>query len=134
MNFTRKMWRAVVPVAMATGVWCMPAAAQGPVPIIVPIVVDTAAPIVVNVVKPKTTNGLAKFEGTVLNATIAQITVRAKGNDLSIKSFPLSEGVSAKMQRIVDKGGYQFGDKVTVFYDPNTSKAIKIKGKPSRPI
>jgi hypothetical protein len=134
MNVIGKILSAAASAVMTSCVWCAPAAAQGPVPVVVPIVVDTAAPIIVNAIKPKTVNGLAKFEGTVMHANIAQITVRAKGNDLSIKTFPLSEGVSAKMQRIVDKGGYQFGDKVTIFYDPNTSKAIKIKGKPSRPI
>jgi hypothetical protein len=38
------------------------------------------------------------------------------------------------MQQIVDKGGYQYGDKVTIFYDPATMKAMDIKGKPSKPI
>jgi hypothetical protein len=38
------------------------------------------------------------------------------------------------MQQIVDKGGYQYGDKVTVFYDPSSEKALKVKGKPSKSI
>jgi len=91
-------------------------------------------PIVVNAVKPKPPAGLAKFEGFVMNANIAQITVRAKGNDLGIRTFSLSQVASAKMQQIVDKGGYQYGDKVTVWYDPSSLQAIKIKGKPSKPI
>jgi hypothetical protein len=107
-------------------------AAQSPV---VPIVVDTAEPIIVNTVKPKPKpTGLAKFEGFVQHANIAQITVRAKGNDLSIQTFSLSEAVAAKMQQIVDKGGYQYGDKVTILYDPATMKAMKIKGKASKPV
>ena len=117
---------------VVSGALSSPAVAQTPVS---PIVVDTAVPIVVNAVKPKPKpTGLAKFEGFVQNANIAQITVRAKGNDLSIQTFPLSEAVSAKMQQIVDKGGYQYGDKVTVYYEPATSRAIKFKGKPSKPI
>jgi hypothetical protein len=116
----------------ACGALSSPAAAQTPVS---PIVVDTAVPIIVNAVKPKPKpTGLAKFEGFVQHANIAQITVRAKGNDLSIQTFPLSEAASAKMQQIVDKGGYQYGDKVTIFYDPATQKAMKIKGKPSKPV
>jgi hypothetical protein len=114
----------------AAGVFSSPAAAQSPV---VPIVVDTAVPIVVQAVKPKP-SGLSKFEGFVMNANIAQITVRAKGNDLAIRTFSLSEAAAAKMQQIVDKGGYQYGDKVTVLYDPTTLKAIKVKGKPSKPL
>jgi len=70
----------------------------------------------------------------VMNANSAQITVRAKGNDMAIRTFPLSEAASAKMQQIIDKGGYQYGDKVTVYYVPATEQAIKFKGKPSKPI
>jgi len=110
-----------------------PARAQGPVPVVVPIIVDTAVPIIVSAVKPTPKpNGLNKFEGFVLHANIAQITVRAKGNDLAIRTFPLSQAAAAKMQQIVDKGGYQYGDKVTVLYEPASQKAVKIKGKPSK--
>jgi len=116
----------------AAAVFCPPATAQVPASA-VPIIVDTAVPIVVNAVKPKPT-GLAKFEGFVMNANIAQITVRAKGDDLGIRTFSLSEAASVKMQQIVDKGGYQYGDKVTIMYDPASLKAVKIKGKPSKPI
>src|SRR6266852_2047216 len=109
----------------AAGFFSSPASVQAPV--IVPIVVDTAVPIIVDAVKPKPKpTGLDKFEGFVMHANTAQITVRAKGNDLGIRTFPLSEAASAKMQKI--------GDKVTVFYEPATSKAIKFKGKPSKPI
>jgi hypothetical protein len=97
--------------------------------------VDTAVPIVVSAVKPKPkANGLVKFEGFVMHANIAQITARAKGNDLAILTFPLSQNASAKMQQIVDKGGYQYGDKVTIYYNPSTMQAMKFKGKPSKPI
>lgn len=108
--------------------------AQAPV-VVAPIIVDTAAPIVIGAIKPKPkVTGLGKFEGYVMNANIAQITVRAKGNDMAIRTFPLSQQMSAKMQTIVDKGGYQYGDKVTVYYNPANSQAVKLKGKPSKPI
>jgi hypothetical protein len=116
------------------------AAAQDPIltPIIVnevaPMVVDEAAPIIVKLApKPKQT-GLQKYEGYIVHANIAQVTVRAKGNDLGIQTFPLNPDVAAKMQKIVDNGGYQYGDKVTVYYDPTSRTALKIKGKPSRPL
>ena len=118
----------------ASGVFSMPAAAQGPATVPI-IIADTAAPIIIAAVKPKPKQtGLGKFEGFVMNANNAQITVRAKGNDMAIRTFPLSQNASAKMQQIVDKGGYQYGDKVTVYYDPATEQAIKFKGKPSKPI
>ena len=115
------------------GAFSAPAAAQDPV--VIPIIVDTAVPIVVNAIKPKPkATGLSKFEGFVMHANIAQITVRAKGSDLTIQTFPLSQEVSAKMQQIIDKGGYQYGDKVTILYEPATLRAMKIKGKPSKPL
>ena len=118
---------------MLAAVFSSPAAAQAPV--VVPIVVDTAVPIVVGAVKPKPKpTGLDKFEGFVMHANNAQITMRAKGNDMTIRTFPLSQAASEKMQKIIDKGGYQYGDKVTVYYEPATSRAIKFKGKPSKPI
>jgi hypothetical protein len=115
-------------------VFCSSAQAQGPVPVVAPIIVDTVAPIVVSAVKPKPKPGVAKFEGFVMHANIAQITVRAKGNDLAIRTFPLSEPAATKMQQIVDKGGYQYGDKVTVLYDETSQRALKVKGKPSKAI
>jgi hypothetical protein len=133
MNSLAKAAALALPAAfLAAAVSCPPAAAQAPV---VPIVVDTAVPLVVNAVKPKPkANGLAKFEGFVVHANIAQITARAKGSDLTILTFPLSQQASQKMQQIVDKGGYQYGDKVTIYYDPTTMQAIKFKGKASKPI
>ena len=114
---------------VAAAFFCPLAAAQAPV------VLDTAVPILINAVKPKPkANGLVKFEGFVMNANIAQITARKKGNDLTIETFPLSQQVSDKMQKIVDKGGYQYGDKVTIYYNPTTMQAMKLKGKPSKPI
>ena len=109
------------------------ASAQVPAAAAVPIV-ETAVPIIVNTIKPNKGPQPPKFEGTVLNATAAQITVRAKGNDMAIQTFPLSPEASAKMLQIIDKGGFQYGDKVTVFYDPETKRALKVKGKPSKAI
>jgi hypothetical protein len=106
--------------------------AQVPVSVAVPVV-ETAVPIVVATLKPNKGPQPPKFEGTVVNATVAQITVRAKGNDLAIQTFPLAPDASAKMLQIIDKGGYQYGDKVTVFFDPESKKALKVKGKPSKP-
>jgi len=132
MKLFAKTVGLALPVVLAgAGFACPVVKAQVPVPIIV----DTAVPIVVSAVKPKPkANGLAKFEGFVMHANNAQLTARAKGNDMSIQTFSLSHEASEKMQQIVDKGGFQYGDKVTVYYDPATLRASKFKGKPSKPI
>ena len=137
MKTFRKIGGWSFPALVLAGLSGAPLKAQTPAQV-APVVVDTALPIIVNTVdalkpKPKAT-GLGKYEGFVMHANIAQITVRAKGNDLSLQTFPLSEQASSRMQSIVDKGGYQYGDKVTVYYDQTSLKALKVKGKPSKPI
>ncbi|HKW32817.1 MAG TPA: hypothetical protein VJN92_07415 [Candidatus Acidoferrum sp.] len=128
-SFLKTAGLAAPAALVAATFFCPPAAAQAPV------IVDTAVPILVNAIKPKPkANGLVKFEGFVIHSNIAQITARQKGNDLTIQTFPLSQEASAKMQQIVDKGGFQYGDKVTIYYNPTTLQAMKFNGKPSKPI
>ena len=119
-------------VVALTGMWCPRAAAQTPATV-APIIIDTAVPIIINAVKPKPT-GLSKFEGFVMHANTSQITVRAKGDDMAIRTFALSPEAATKMQGIVEKGGFQYGDKVTVLYDPSSLQAVKLKGRPSKAI
>jgi hypothetical protein len=116
-------WGFLVAAILLSG---LPAAAQQPrsIPVDKPIVVK----------QPKPQTGNQKFKGTVMIANNAQITVRGMDNELAIRTFPLSTDASTKMQQIIDRGGYQYGDKVTVIYNPVSQEAIKIKGKPSRPI
>ena len=115
--------------AILLGIGCGVSAAQDPV------VVSTVASIVIQTIKPKKQpSPYAKFEGTVMNANSILITVRSKENELAVLTFTLAEEASVKMQKLVDKGGYQYGDKVTVFYDPATNKAYRVKGKASKPI
>jgi hypothetical protein len=132
MNFVSQS--AFLRGALAAGLVALAAvaaSAQLPASVAVPVI-ETAVPIVVGTLKPNKGPQPPKFEGTVINATVAQITVRAKGNDMAIQTFPLTPDASAKMLQIIDKGGYQYGDKVTVFFDPDSKKALKVKGKPSK--
>lgn len=114
--------------AVLLGIGCGVASAQDPV------VISTAAAIAIQTIKPKKQQPFPKFEGTVMNANSVLITVRSKENELAVQTFTLSEEARVKMQKLIDKGGYQYGDKVTVYYDPTTNQALKIKGKASKPI
>jgi len=125
MQFGMKRFLAA---AILLGIGCGVSAAQDPV------VVSTAVAIVIQTIKPKKQSPYAKFEGTVMNANSVLITVRSKQNELAVQTFTLAEEASVKMQKVVDKGGYQYGDKVTVFYDSTTNKAYRVKGKASKPI
>ena len=120
-----------LPALVLAGLSCPIVLAQTPAEVVP--VIDTAVPIIVNTVKPKPLpNGIAKFEGTVMNATSAQITVKAKGDDMAIRTFALSPAASAKMQETIAKGGYQYGDKVSVIYNQSSLQAVKVKGKASK--
>jgi hypothetical protein len=131
MKLIRKIGWLSLPTLVLAGLSCSIASAQDPATVIP--VIDTAVPIVVNTIKPKPLpNGIAKFDGTVMNATSVQITVKAKGDDMAVRTFALSPAASAKMQETIAKGGYQYGDKVTVLYNQSSLEAVKIKGKASK--
>jgi hypothetical protein len=132
MTLLGKPGLLILPLAFTAVMFVPHAAAQSPATV-VPIVVDTAAPIVINTLKPASkTAGLGKFEGYVMNSNTAQITLRAKGNDMAVRTFALSQQAAQQMQAVSYKGGYQYGDKVTVYYDPQSLQAIRLKGKPSK--
>jgi hypothetical protein len=38
------------------------------------------------------------------------------------------------MQAILDHGGFQYGDKVGILYMPGQTVALRIAGKPSKPL
>ena len=128
-RFCKLRRTSVVAMFIAAGFCAPKAQAQDPVTL-VPIILDEVMPIVVSAVKPKPT-GLVKFQGVVMHANTVQVTVKAKGNDMAVQTFSLSEQASTKMQTIIDKGGYQYGDKITIYYDPQSLKAMRFKGKPS---
>lgn len=91
---------------------------------------DTSKPIPVRVLKPK----LATFKGEVLNATVAAITVRSRQDERTIRTFTYSDEVRVQILQIIEKGGYQYGDKVVIRHEPGSDVALRIKGKPSKPL
>ena len=38
------------------------------------------------------------------------------------------------MQAVLDKGGFQYGDKVNILFQPGQTVALRIHGKPSKPL
>jgi len=87
------------------------------------------APMVVEQSKPKK----IKFKGEVIHANRIQITVRSRENERMVRTFRLSEELQEKMQKIIDAGGYQYGDRVEIQHVDGSDIAVKIKGKPSKP-
>jgi len=74
-----------------------------------------------------------KFDGQVIASNSATITVRSKENPMLTQTFSYAPAVRDQMIKILNKGGYQFGDKVVIHYTPGTTTAIKLQGKPSKP-
>lgn len=74
-----------------------------------------------------------KFDGQVIASNSATITVRSKENAMLTQTFTYSPAVRDQMIKILNKGGYQFGDKVVIHYTPGTITAVKLQGKPSKP-
>jgi hypothetical protein len=73
----------------------------------------------------------ARFE--VLHMMQLAIQVRSVSNMHEIHTFTYAPGIRDRMQNMFNSGGYQYGDKVEVWYKPGEEVAFKIKGKASQP-
>jgi hypothetical protein len=76
----------------------------------------------------------AKTRFEVLYMMTTGIQVRSLVNGLEIHTFTYSGQIHDAMLKLHDQGGYQYGDKVEIQYQPGTEVALSIKGKPSKPL
>jgi hypothetical protein len=90
---------------------------------------DTTAPIIVQE-KPSKAVWL---KAEVVHADLHTIIVRERDNAMLIHTFTYSEKAQDKMNFIVENGGYQVGDQVSIRWIPGGSEALDIKGRPSKP-
>jgi hypothetical protein len=72
-----------------------------------------------------------RFE--VVHMLYQSLQVRSLTDLREIHTFTYSPAIRDKMQTIFNGGGYQYGDKVVVWYKRGQDVAFKIKGKPSKP-
>jgi len=100
----------------------------------VPAQVNTAQPIIIKAPKQPKTPQVARFQGEVLHADSASIIVRDRKDSRFIRTFTYSPKVRDKMEKVIARGGFQFGDKVEIRFQPGQDVALDIKGKPSRPL
>ncbi|MGH9679125.1 MAG: hypothetical protein ACRD4Y_04175 [Candidatus Acidiferrales bacterium] len=70
----------------------------------------------------------------VVRMSSTSIQVRSLVNNAELHTFTFSDAILGKMQQLFDAGGYQYGDKVAIWYMPGTEVALRIKGKPSKPL
>ena len=93
--------------------------------------ITTAPPVAA---KSNQTNAkILRFKGLVISATSAAITLRSQQNSNMIQTFTYSPQVHEQMLAVIQKGGFQYGDKVAVDYASGTTIALRIHGKPSKP-
>jgi hypothetical protein len=76
---------------------------------------------------------LLKTNFVVVQMLYQSIQVRSLTDMREIHTFSYSPELRDKMQKIFNAGGYQYGDKVVVWYRSGENVALKIKGKPSKP-
>jgi len=70
----------------------------------------------------------------VLRMMTTAIQVQSIADEREIHTFVYSDQIRDQMQNLLNEGGYQYGDKVVIEYRPGTEVALKITGKPSKPI
>jgi hypothetical protein len=70
----------------------------------------------------------------VMHMLSNSIQVRSRVNGLEVRTFVYSDRIRDRMQTMLNNGGYQYGDKVLIWYQPGTDVALRIKGKPSKPL
>ena len=74
-----------------------------------------------------------KTHFVVLHMLYQSLQVRSLVDMREIHTFTYSPQIRGKMQNIINAGGYQYGDKVVVWYRRGEDVAFRIKGKPSKP-
>lgn len=70
----------------------------------------------------------------VLHADRQTMMVREQDNPRNIHTFTYSPKVQQKMEKVLENGGYQHGDKVKILYQVGQTVALEIHGKPSKPL
>ncbi len=78
------------------------------------------------------TQKVIKTHFIVLHMLYQSLQVRGVEDMREIHTFSYSPELREKMQNILNAGGYQYGDKVVVWYHSGGDVALKIKGKPSK--
>ena len=84
--------------------------------------------------KPPQQTKPSKTRFEVLHMMTTGIQVRSLANGMEIHTFTYSDKIHDAMLNLFNQGGYQYGDKVEIQYQPGTEVALKIKGKPSKPL
>lgn len=76
---------------------------------------------------------IIKTHYVVVRMSAQLLQVHGDGNERELHTFYYSPDLRPQMLSILNAGGYQYGDKVTIWHKDGDDVAVKIKGKPSKP-
>jgi len=98
-----------------------------------------AAPVITHVFnavtqRHPTPEGSEWLKAEVIHADAVTLIVREEQNGYAVHTFNFSSDLQPKMQAMLDKGGFQYGDKVSILYMPGQTVALRIHGKASKPL
>lgn len=77
------------------------------------------------------THKVIKRHFIVEHMLLQSLQVHSVDDYRDLRTFSYSPRIRDRMQEILNAGGYQHGDRVTIWYGSDTTLALKIKGKPS---
>ena len=76
---------------------------------------------------------IVKRHYLVVHMFYQAIQVSSIDNPRDLRTFNYDAKIRDRMQQIFNAGGYQYGDKVSVWHRQGGDIALKIRGKPSKP-
>lgn len=76
---------------------------------------------------------IIKRQFSVVHMFPQSLQVAKLDNPRDLITFDYSPDIRDKMLKLFIAGGFQYGDRVTVWYHQNTDLALKVKGKSSKP-
>lgn len=114
-----KSFRVLLTLAVASVIFAFPAAAQTAV----------SSPMVVKQTAPK----VIWLKAEVIHFDSNSIIVRESADERMIHSFTYAASAQSQVQKALNTGGYQYGDKVKIRYKQGQTIALAIHGKASKP-
>ena len=115
-----KSFAVLSALAFASAISARPAGAQ----------TTTASPVAVKEVPAKP----IWLKAEVIHFDSHSIVVREAADERMIHAFTYSPKAEQEIQKALNQGGYQSGDKVKIRFQKGQTVALAIHGKPSKPL
>jgi hypothetical protein len=114
-----KTFGVLLALAVASTILALPAVPQTAV----------SSPMVVKQTSPK----VIWLKAEVIHFDSNSIIVRESADERMIHSFSYAASAQSQVQKALNTGGYQYGDKVKIRYKQGQTIALAIHGKASKP-